>query len=75
MTFGNIFLIFSQKIDFDMSKTLEKIRQISSICDLLYLPTEVNVKDSIFLKNRHFFIQERFNKLIYGINMIIKSGT
>ena len=35
----------------------------------------VDFKGSIFLKNRHFFlIQERFNKLIYGINAIIKCG-
>ena len=42
------------------------------------------VKGSIFLKkkkkkkkkkNRHFIIQERFNKLIYGINTIIKCDT
>ena len=32
-------------------------------------------KGSIFLKNRHFIIQERFNKLIYGINTTIKCGT
>ena len=32
------------------------------------------VKDAIFLKNRHFIIQERFNKLIYGIITIIKYG-
>ena len=32
-----------------------------------------SLKGSIFLKNRHF-IQERFNKLIYGINTIIKCG-
>ena len=31
-------------------------------------------KGSIFLKNRHFIIQEKFNKLIYGINTIIKCG-
>ena len=31
-------------------------------------------EDSIFLKNRHFFIQERFDKLLYSINMIIKCG-
>ena len=30
---------------------------------------------SIFPQNRHFFFQERFNKLIYGINTIIKCGT
>ena len=29
---------------------------------------------SIFIKNRHFIIQERFDKLIYGINTIIKCG-
>ena len=33
-------------------------------------------KGSIFLKKKtfFFFIQGRFNKLIYGINMIIKCG-
>ena len=30
---------------------------------------------SIFLKNGQFSIQERFNKLIYGINAIIRCGT
>ena len=34
-----------------------------------------SIKGSIFLKNRHFIIQERFNKLIYCINTIIKWGT
>ena len=29
----------------------------------------------IFLKNRHFIIQERFNKLKYVKNTIIKCGT
>ena len=33
-----------------------------------------NIKGSIFLKNRHFIIQERFHKLVYGINTIIKCG-
>ena len=33
------------------------------------------VKGSIFLKNRHFIIQERFNQMIYGISIIIKCGT
>ena len=32
------------------------------------------LKGSMFLKNRHFFTQERFNTLINGINMIIKCG-
>ena len=32
------------------------------------------IKGSIFLKNGHFIIQERFDKLIYGINTIIKCG-
>ena len=35
----------------------------------------IRIKGSIFLKNRHFIIQERFNKLIYGINTIIQCGT
>ena len=30
-----------------------------------------SLKGSIFLKNRHFIIQERFNKLIYGIRHFI----
>ena len=32
-------------------------------------------KGTIFLKNRRFIVQERFNKLIYGINTIIRCGT
>ena len=36
---------------------------------------ENQLKGDKFLKNRHFIIQERFNKLIYGINTIIKCGT
>ena len=40
------------------------------------IPIDVELfKGSIFLKNRHFIIQERFNKLIYGMNTIIKCGT
>ena len=31
-------------------------------------------KGSIFLKNSHFLFHERFNKLIYGTNTIIKCG-
>ena len=34
---------------------------------------DLTLKGSIFLKNRHFIIQERFHKLIYG-NTIIKCG-
>ena len=30
------------------------------------------LKGSTFLKNRHFIIQGKFNKLIYSINTIIK---
>ena len=33
------------------------------------------LKGFIFLKNRHFTIQEMFIKLIYGTNRIIKCGT
>ena len=35
----------------------------------------ISVKGSMFLKNRHFIIQERFNKLRHDINTIIKCGT
>ena len=34
----------------------------------------ISIKGSIFLKNRHFIIQKRLNKLIYCINVIIKCG-
>ena len=34
-----------------------------------------NVKGSISFKNRHLIIQERFNKLIYGSNTVIKCDT
>ena len=37
--------------------------------------SRTRVKGSIFLKKRHFVIKERFNKLIYGFNTIIKCGT
>ena len=33
------------------------------------------LKGFVFLKNRHFIVQIRFNKLIYGIYTIIKCGT
>ena len=36
---------------------------------------DMSLRGSIILKNRHFISQERFNKLIYGINTIIKCGT
>ena len=35
----------------------------------------VKIKGSIFLINKHFIIQEKFNKLIYGINATLKCGT
>ena len=34
----------------------------------------LNICCIVFLKNRHFIIQETFSKLIYGINTIIKCG-
>ena len=37
--------------------------------------TPVNSRFTIPKKNRHFIIQERFNKLIYGVNTVIKCGT
>ena len=42
------------------------------------LATTVNefvIKGSIFLKIDGFFIQERFDKLIYGINTTLKCGS
>ena len=32
----------------------------------------VPIQDLVFLKSRHFIIKERFNKLIYSFNTIIK---
>ena len=40
------------------------------ICILSF--STLKVKDSMFLKNGHFIIQERFNKLIYGVNTITR---
>ena len=54
------------------------INQSKLLKDLSYIAIVSltnTVKGSIFLKNRHFFFsQERFNKLIYGIDTIIKCG-
>ena len=48
---------------------------VHSLKDGAYIKCHVqSSKGSIFLKNRHFFIQERFNKLIYSINTIIRGG-
>ena len=33
------------------------------------------LKGFISLKKLHFIVQERFNKLVHGINTIIKCGT
>ena len=47
----------------NLSTTAISLQQQPVLCVL---------KGSIFLKNRHFIIQERFIKFIYGINTIIK---
>ena len=45
-------------------------------CKILHMYLICNLfKGTISLKNRHFVVQERFIKLIHGINTIIKSGT
>ena len=41
-------------------------------CQFLIAFDRYLLKGAIFLKNRHFIIQERFGELIYGINTIIK---
>ena len=40
------------------------------ICYCKWIYIYIYIKGSIFLKNRHFILQERLNKLIYGINTI-----
>ena len=55
--------LFSLKKKYNMFHSV-----ICSSCDYSF-------KGFIFLKNRHFSIKERFNKLIYGINTIIICGT
>ena len=46
------------------------IQKVTNVYTCLY----TSIKGAIFLKNRNFILQERFNKLIYGINIIIKCG-
>ena len=54
-----------------LQKELLKTRELYK-----YITSDVNIKGSIFLKNRHFIIQERFyNKFDIWINTIIKCGT
>ena len=48
----------------------EDLDQLLHLCSLIIVINE-RFKGSIFLKNRHFLIQERFNILIYGINTFI----
>ena len=68
----------------EVLRALPKYKRMLSIACELVTNTAILIIDvsvlylalegSIYLKNRHFFIQERFNKLIYGINTIIKYG-
>ena len=68
LCFGNtVFLYFFwQSVKLICTKALESLLQSRSV---------YTIKGSIFLKNRHFIIQERVNKLIYSINTIIKCST
>ena len=54
---------------FDMFNVLVNTIAIWQLC------TCDMFKVSIFLENRHFILQERFNKFIYDINTTIKCGT
>ena len=42
---------------------------------LIQIEEEIFIKVSIFLKIGNFIIRGRFNKLLYGINTIVKYGT
>ena len=56
-----------------MQERKQKITEVDLIKKAKILSTVFStLKGSIFLKNRHFIIHERFDKLIYGINKIIK---
>ena len=51
------------------------MKHLFSLTTLLVNPgfriDNFHVKGSIFLKNRHFIIKDRLNKLIYGIDIIV----
>ena len=54
-------------------KSFDKVGlSMGSISDSLHL--EYLIKGSIFLKNRHFIIQDGLNELVFGISAIIKCG-
>ena len=60
-----------------MQESKQEVKKVASLLKMTeFLPSIFSpLKCSISLKNRHFIVQERFNKLIYGINTIIKCGT
>ena len=59
-----------------ISLLIKRFQCIMSVCLCVEGEVDTAVKGSIFLKNRHIFIiQEMFDKLIYGINTVIKCGT
>ena len=52
---------------FRMKKSALSVAMLSQTYQVILL-----LKGTIFLENRHFFIQEKLNKLIYSIYKIIK---
>ena len=68
----------SLAIEMRPAKSLIRPRECWCRCPevCFWIAAKLFLKISIFLKNRHFIIQERFiNKLIYSTKTIIKCGT
>ena len=75
----NLTILYSQQITTDGLRHLTILQKRQITNDISQYSTtnkqlKITFKGSIFLKNRHFIIQERINKLIYGINTIINCG-
>ena len=62
----NFYYCFPQQNSVYFAKTKQDFKKATIFTIIIH------IEGSIFLKNRHFVSQERFNKLIYGINTIIK---
>ena len=67
-------ILFSRK-NKETTISLSSAEFAPSLVCVNLLPRGAKLKDLYLSKSRHFIIQERFNKLVCGINTIIKCDT